>query len=100
MSKRKYGKEHVVWSLQIRGNADNHCEVCNRTDCRLNAHHILARENWPDLQYDLNNGISLCFLCHKRLAHLDGLVFVEWLKVNKPTQYDYCKSKLIPITKV
>lgn len=43
------------------------CKIGN-PDCkgRIEAHHILSWGEYPDLRYDLNNGITLCHAHHPR----------------------------------
>ena len=33
---------------------------------RIEAHHILPWSNYPELRYEINNGISLCHFHHPR----------------------------------
>ena len=43
---------------------DNHkCRICGATG-KLDAHHITDRSEMPNGGYVLENGISLCELCH------------------------------------
>jgi len=46
---------------------------CQMTGChykgkRINAHHIRKWADFPHLRYDTNNGITLCYGCHKRVT--------------------------------
>ena len=43
------------------------CKI-NNQDCkgRLEAHHILSWREYPELRYDINNGITLCHFHHPR----------------------------------
>lgn len=53
-----------LWSEIIRGRASGMCEVCGRP--AKDAHHIIARGTSPNMGwFDLNNGIALCFQCHR-----------------------------------
>jgi len=45
---------------------DNYiCQKCKEKG-RLEAHHILSWKNYPELRYELNNGITLCLAHHPR----------------------------------
>ena len=84
-----------------RENANETCEVCgmkkgdlyNGKPQRVEAHHLFSRhiKNSP-LKWDLNNLICLCTRCHKtgeKSAHKNPIYFGEWLRINKPEQYQY-----------
>ena len=46
---------------------DNHtCIMCgtNAEDAMLNPHHIKRKTDYPNLVFDVNNGVTLCFDCH------------------------------------
>jgi 5-methylcytosine-specific restriction endonuclease McrA len=40
------------------------CQVCKRIGGDLNAHHIKLWKDFPELRFDVNNGITLCVDCH------------------------------------
>jgi hypothetical protein len=59
--------KHEGWRSQVL-HRDNHtCQRCGAAE-HLQAHHIKPWAKYPDLRYDLENGITLCRSCH-RLAH-------------------------------
>jgi len=44
---------------------DNYiCQLCGKTDCYLEAHHIKSFTYYPKLRTEITNGISLCRDCH------------------------------------
>ena len=47
----------------------NKCRVCSARDVALDAHHITDRNLMPNGGYVLENGISLCAVCHHRAEH-------------------------------
>jgi hypothetical protein len=55
------------WSLSIKKRDCWTCRI-NNSDCRgrLESHHILSWKNYPELRYDINNGITLCLAHHPR----------------------------------
>lgn len=55
------------WSTNVKERDDWKCKIENQ-DCdgKLEAHHILRWEDYPELRYELNNGITLCHKHHPR----------------------------------
>lgn len=44
------------------------CQICQKKKSgRLNAHHIKSYRDFPDLRLEVNNGITLCNECHRKL---------------------------------
>jgi len=39
--------------------------ICGKVGGCLNAHHIRNWENYPELRYDTDNGMTMCESCHK-----------------------------------
>ena len=42
------------------------CQACEKKGIRVEAHHIKEQSNYPELRFDVNNGITLCRDCHKK----------------------------------
>ena len=42
------------------------CVECGSKD-RIQAHHILSWADYPGLRYNINNLVTLCFDCHKKI---------------------------------
>ena len=55
------------WKKQILIRDNNKCRI-NNNECvkLLEVHHILRWANYPELRYDINNGITLCHAHHPR----------------------------------
>jgi hypothetical protein len=58
----------AAWSRAVRDRDGNRCQW-PLADClnrgTLHAHHKATRSRRPDLIYDLENGVTLCFLHHQ-----------------------------------
>lgn len=62
---RKSDKYFIKWAFNIKVRDHFTCQICGRRGVELNAHHLDSWSLFPDARYDLDNGICLCFLCHK-----------------------------------
>ena len=55
------------WMRQVKNRDGWRCKIFNQ-DCegKLEAHHILNWAEYPELRYQVNNGITLCHAHHPR----------------------------------
>ena len=61
------------WSIIVRNQAGNKCQMCGKDEGVLNAHHIISRKHKPS-RWLLYNGVALCYRCHMFKAHGDDLI--------------------------
>ena len=63
-------KKLTRWSRLVR-RRDHHCYLCEESESHrvMQAHHIKPKHLYPELAYDLNNGIQLCRRCHMEIIH-------------------------------
>jgi len=71
--------EYTVWRKKVFTRDSFVCQECKRRGRLLNAHHIKTFALYPELRYDINNGITLCEGCHKNLHkyHGDTVEFLQ-----------------------
>lgn len=64
---RRLNVAYQYWAKQVKTRDGFKCKISN-SDCkgRLEAHHILSWRKYPELRYDINNGISLCSHHHPK----------------------------------
>jgi hypothetical protein len=60
-------KEYKEWRANVFERDGFKCQICGQVGGVLNAHHIKEFSKYPDLRYEVNNGITLCEDCHKNL---------------------------------
>jgi len=63
------------WRIKVLERDNKTCQKCNKTNCKLFAHHIKAWKDYKKLRFDVDNGITLCHECHReehRKAVKDG----------------------------
>jgi 5-methylcytosine-specific restriction endonuclease McrA len=70
MNKNISGRTLAAWSFQVR-ERDTACLYCGSTD-KLHAHHILSKVKHPEWALFLNNGITLCEVCHIQEHTING----------------------------
>lgn len=54
------------WRQQVIKRDDYTCQQCGSTQ-KLQAHHVKSWEDFPELRYDIDNGLTLCSDCHSRI---------------------------------
>jgi ribosomal protein L37AE/L43A len=59
-------KKHKEWQEAVFMRDNYTCQHCGNTDV-IEAHHIKSKRKFPDLRFDVNNGITLCSNCHKKI---------------------------------
>jgi hypothetical protein len=47
-----------LWSIRVR-RRDKRCVICGSME-RREAHHVYCKSYYPELAYDLANGVTLC----------------------------------------
>jgi 5-methylcytosine-specific restriction endonuclease McrA len=85
-----------LWAEQIHAR-DGICQLCGkqRSQGKLDAHHIFSKAGHQNVRYDLDNGILLCFYCHRVKTHQQGGQDLGLWLVCKHGQewYDNLRSK-------
>ena len=55
--------QYKQWRMAVY-KKDNYCCVKCGSKIKLNAHHIKSWKSFPNLRYEISNGITLCEKCH------------------------------------
>lgn len=77
--KHYYSFEYTTWRRAIFERDGYRCQVCCQVGGYLTAHHIKSWAHYPELRYDINNGITLCESCHMKIDNYKG----RGRKINK-----------------
>ena len=51
-----------LWKIAVIDRWGNICESCGKES--LTPHHFFAKGLYPELRYEVNNGVPLCSKCH------------------------------------
>jgi hypothetical protein len=67
--------DYKNWRTAVYIRDDYTCQDCKVKGGKLNAHHKLKWKDYPEYRYAVDNGITLCFICHhKRHSKVKELI--------------------------
>lgn len=74
---KRYDSRYYKWRDEVIRKGDNKCSVCDKTlgitcECcgqkvQMYAHHVKPVKQYPELAFDVSNGILLCYSCHQNV---------------------------------
>jgi len=59
--------EYIEWRKDVYKRDNWTCQECKKKTKDIIAHHINLFSEFPDLRFDINNGVTLCRSCHFKL---------------------------------
>lgn len=65
--KWRWSYKYKQWRQSVYEKYEYTCQECGDDHCKVHAHHIKAARDYPELRYDVDNGICLCEGCHCKL---------------------------------
>ena len=70
-------KQNAEWRMAVFERDKYTCAICRKVGGRLNAHHIKPFSKFPNDRFDIDNGITLCEECHKRVHKERNPVYIR-----------------------
>ena len=58
--------EYRLWREAVFARDNFICQKCSKRGGNLEAHHIKSFKNFPELRFAIDNGLTLCVLCHNQ----------------------------------
>lgn len=62
--RKNRGGNHHKWKIAVISRDLATCQHCGISGIELHAHHLKPYKDYPELRFDVSNGITLCFKCH------------------------------------
>lgn len=62
----KQSYEYKLWRKTVFERDNYTCRDCKRRGGELQAHHIKPQSVFPELRFEINNGVTLCRHCHMK----------------------------------
>lgn len=65
--------EYYTWRNEVFKKDNYKCNCCKDSTKKLNAHHLKSFSRFPELKFDVTNGITLCKDCHISFHSIYGI---------------------------
>ena len=63
----RHSGEYANWRKAVFERDKYTCQLCMNKGGVLNAHHIKRYSDFPQFRYDVDNGVTLCKRCHRKV---------------------------------
>ena len=63
----RHSSEYQQWRKAVFQRDDYTCRICGQQGGELNAHHIKPFKDFKNERFNVDNGVTLCVECHRRV---------------------------------
>lgn len=67
-----YSTQYKEWRVAVFQRDIYTCQYCGQVGGYLTAHHIKGQAAFPELRFDVTNGLTLCEACHAKTDNYKG----------------------------
>ena len=76
----RHSKQYDEWRKAVYKRDYWTCQICKRHLKQLVAHHIKTFEKYPELRFEITNGLTLCRACHCKI-HAENRITDDFTKI-------------------
>lgn len=86
-----------LWRWGVKQRDDNTCQICGETNSSLLvAHHKKSTRDYPELGFEIKNGMTLCRVCHfivhERIS--PSVLHLPRIVTRVGNRYTWCAGKI------
>ena len=64
--RQRHLPQYIIWRIEVFQRDNYTCLDCGQKGGNINAHHLKEYAKFPELRFNIENGVTLCELCHKK----------------------------------
>lgn len=65
--------EYIFWAKAVKKRDNYTCQICKKRGVPIHSHHLNSWQDFPELRYELSNGVCICCEDHDLFHSMYGL---------------------------